>query len=176
MKTWLKIVLAIAIIVLATGLFLQFDYNKIKLIGSIVQEENISEFNAKSDSIEINVQNNTMLNLSTSEKKLIIGGGYEFFRDSGAYQKCISWGNANCTNNKLYCPNGYEKIITGKYKSDPNSSSNVEQWFLCVDNSTVKINVTSKDSTQDSDTNSYQTFSLSKGAEDGISSLTITNN
>ncbi|HJZ18613.1 MAG TPA: hypothetical protein VJ208_00740, partial [Candidatus Nanoarchaeia archaeon] len=85
MKTWLKIVLAIAIIVLATGLFLQFDYNKIKLIGSIVQEENISEFNAKSDSIEINVQNNTMLNLSTSEKKLIIGGGYEFFRDSGAY-------------------------------------------------------------------------------------------
>lgn len=92
-----------------------------------------------------------MINLNSLNKEIlppieqyIIGGGYEYeggkiteqegsmsFRT--VYQdKCESWGEANCLDNEIICPENYTKFNSGEQKRNPKSSIGVKNWFICV--------------------------------------------
>lgn len=151
MKIQTKIAISVVVLLAVVGIIFLVEYNRSESTGFIIRE-NSTKVDSQLESSEVNTPDNIFLNLAdeqpkenqSTEKKLIIGGGYEFFRDGGSYKKCISWGKGYCEETKLVCPSGYDRILSGKYKEDPTSNSNLEQWFLCVDNSTIKINVTSK--------------------------------
>ncbi|HDZ60260.1 MAG TPA: hypothetical protein ENH46_01000 [Candidatus Pacearchaeota archaeon] len=71
---------------------------------------------------------------SSKEDPPIIGGGYEHFINPSNI--CTSWGEANCSNDKgrliVFCPNNYTKFNMGESREDPESSSDIEKWFICV--------------------------------------------
>lgn len=108
-------------------------------INSTVLEKKFNSLENRFDELNKSLDE---FNLKEIRPRLMVGGGW-VYGNLGEYavgSKCRSWGNAFCKENndfsikklELLCPKNYERMVSGFYTSNPESSEGLESVFICV--------------------------------------------